>query len=92
MQRVFHYFFFTCLSATQKILLKEENRIGRWDRILLKVHTTLCPPCKEFESQNEIINQGLHQFAEINGSHGHLERKKAEELHKLIQDHMERNH
>ncbi|APD07252.1 hypothetical protein UJ101_01741 [Flavobacteriaceae bacterium UJ101] len=55
MIKILTKFAMDCDEATMLITKAEYTKISLWDRIRLKYHNIVCPPCQEWEDHNKVI-------------------------------------
>jgi len=41
----------TCRDLTEEVTEYLEHRMGWWQRMMFKLHVTLCPPCRVYLAQ-----------------------------------------
>lgn len=44
-----------CDEATMLITKNQHTQLSLWDRLQLKYHKMICPPCQDWEDQNKVI-------------------------------------
>ena len=45
-----------CDEATMLITKGEYTTLSTWDKIRLKYHNLICPPCQDWQDQNKVIS------------------------------------
>ena len=64
---VFHSLFHSCKEASAHVLLREEGKLGRLDRLRLRVHLAVCKACAAFAEQSAAIRDALPQALKNSG-------------------------
>ncbi len=54
-KRLLSKFAMECDEATMLITKAQYTKISLWNRIRLKYHNIVCPPCQDWQDQNEVI-------------------------------------
>jgi len=49
----------SCKQAIILLAKKEENKISLLERIILKIHLVICPPCKDYDIQDKMIRNAI---------------------------------
>lgn len=79
-QKLMHFLFLSCLKATELIEKKFHFKLSFKEKIQLELHKMMCDACKTYETQSEIIEEGI----KIN-QHKKTHEIDTEELKKQIQ-------
>lgn len=61
----------SCEHASLLVLKKEENKISQVEKVQLWFHSSICGLCKEFDEQNDFINNNLEFH--FNNQEGNME-------------------
>lgn len=56
-----HYFFLSCLKATELIEKKIYSRLSFKEKLQLKVHKAMCDACSNYEKDSLIIDKAIQK-------------------------------
>lgn len=55
--KIVHYFFLTCLKATEFVEKKLYYKLSWKEKIQLKVHLRVCKTCSKYEKQSSLLDK-----------------------------------
>jgi len=61
MKKLMQMMFLSCLKATEFIEKKLNYRLSFKERLQLRVHTSMCKACSEYEKQSKLIEEVILQ-------------------------------
>ena len=78
--------FLSCVKANEIIEKKFEMKLSTKERILLKIHNVLCPPCAHYEKHSHMLEECIkNNIASPNPKIEDVDKLKAEIMEKLKQ-------
>lgn len=63
MKKLMNKIMLTCKKATFFSSIKNFKELSKTQRIQLKTHQFMCPHCRRFDQQSEIIDETIFRFA-----------------------------
>ena len=88
MNKMMNKIMLTCRKATFYSSIRNYAKLGRRQRIQLNAHLMMCPHCRRFNKQSELIDKNISRFS-LNGklSEEHLSEERKSEIKKSMEDH-----
>ncbi|MFQ6610158.1 MAG: hypothetical protein ACE5D7_05085 [Fidelibacterota bacterium] len=85
MKKLKHILFLSCLKTTE--LIEKKIRFGlSWvENLQLRFHKSMCDACRNYEKQNQLLEDGLSELIKREGSKTDLKEVEKSILEKLKQ-------
>jgi len=58
-KKIMHYFFLSCLKATELIEKKLNYKLSIKEKLQLKMHKSMCKACTNYEKHSKYIEKGI---------------------------------
>jgi len=58
-KRIMHFFFLSCLKATELIEKKIHFELSFSEKLQLKMHKSMCDACTRYEKQSYFLEKGI---------------------------------
>ncbi len=68
MKQITHFFFLSCLKATELIEKKFYIQLSFKENLQLKIHKMMCEACAKYEKHSRLIDSGISKLGKTSST------------------------